>query len=198
MRKRKKNKNNNLYIIGVLLCLIIAVICIMIYYSEDNQRKRALQKDGYTIKADDPFYKMVTTNNTLDSYYNDISNKKNSSYEEYYVSKETYNFMEQKLNYYNGVSTALNISSDLRNLSIKYTFELSYEDAYLILEGNSNNGYRCDIVVNEKVLNTQIHEYCDQIQLELETFSTRRSEILANEKIQEYLQNAPAIIDSYE
>jgi hypothetical protein len=197
MRKKKNNKDK-LYFIGMITCIGIAVICLVVYFSEDNQRKRALQKEGYTIEADDPFYKKVVTGNTLDSYYKNIANNEASSYEEYYVSKETYNFMEQKLNYMNGVSTALNISSDLRNLSIKFTFELSYEDAYLILEGGTNNGYQCETVVNERVLNTQVYEYCDQVQSELEAFSKRRAEILANEKIQEYLQNAPSIIDYYE
>ena len=195
MRKKKNNKDK-LYFIGMITFIGIAVICLIVYFNEDNQRKRALQKEGYTIENDDPFYKKVVTGNTLDSYYKNIANKETSSYEEYYVSKETYNFMEQKLNYMNGVSTALNISSDLRNLGIKFTYELSYEDAYLILEGGTNTGYQCETVVNERVSNTQVHEYCEQIQSELETFSNRRSVILSNEKIQEYLQKAPSILEN--
>ena len=128
MAKKKKNDMTNYYIlIGVFI--LIAVIVLMIYYST-SEMNRSLKNEGYETEGeDDPFYKKITTGNTLDDFYNDLAQEKDSAYEEYYLSKESYSFLEQKLLYQSGVTSALNISSDLRDLSTTFNYELSYQDA---------------------------------------------------------------------
>ena len=195
MAKRKKNDMTKSYIaIGVLL--LFAVVVLLIYYGS-TAMDRSMKQEGYDAgEKEDPFYKKITTGNTLDDFYNDLSENKNSAYEEYYMQKDSYNFYEQKLAYQNGVTSSLNISSDLRDLYTVFSYELSYEEAYILLEGNSEADYECEVVMNKNATRETLQNACDRIQAELDTFTTRRNEIMQNEKVQEILKNAPTIVES--
>ena len=195
MAKRKKNDMTKSYIaIGVLL--LFAVVVLLVYYGS-TAMDRSMKQEGYDAgEKEDPFYKKITTGNTLDDFYNDLSENKNSAYEEYYMQKDSYNFYEQKLAYQNGVTSSLNISSDLRDLYTVFSYELSYEEAYILLEGNSEADYECEVVMNKNATRETLQNACDRIQAELDTFTTRRNEIMQNEKVQEILKNAPTIVES--
>ena len=199
MAKRKKN-NTLKYTIAIGVLILLAVILLFIYFSEENETNRAMRESGYTTtESDDPFYKKITTGNTLDSFYNDVANNKDSAYEEYYLLKESYSFIEQELYFQNGATSSLNISSDLRNMNTMFNYELSYKDAYLLLEGNSSENYQCEVIVNNNISKQTINNACNQIHIELDTYNQRRTEILQNEKVQEFIRNAPSPVPrSYE
>ena len=195
MAKKKKNDMTKSYI-AMGLFILFAIIVLLIYYGS-TAMDRSMQNDGYEAgEKEDPFYKKITTGNTLDDYYNDLSNNKDSAYEEYYLQKDSYNFYEQKLAYQNGVTSSLNISSDLRDLYTMFSYELSYGEAYILLEGNSAANYECEVIMNNNATRETLQNACDRIQSELDTFTTRRNEIMQNEKVQEVLKNAPVIVES--
>jgi hypothetical protein len=193
----KKKKNDNLkYTIIIGTLIVLAIILLIVYFSEDNKMNRAMRESGYTTtEPEDPFYKRITTGNTLDDFYNDVANNKDSAYEEYYLLKESYSFIEQELYYQNEATSSLNISSDLRNLSITYSYEISYHNSYLLLEGD-NISNDCDVVINNNVSQETVYKACNQIQQELSVFTIRREEILKSTKVQELIQNAPAVVPS--
>lgn len=198
MAKRKKNDMTKSYIaIGVLL--LFAVVVLLVYYGS-TAMDRSMKQEGYDAgEKEDPFYKKITTGNTLDSFYNDVANNKDSAYEEYYLLKESYSFIEQELYFQNGATSSLNISSDLRNMNTMFNYELSYKDAYLLLEGNSSENYQCEVIVNNNISKQTINNACNQIHIELDTYNQRRTEILQNEKVQEFIRNAPSPVPrSYE
>ena len=191
-KKRKKDMTKYYIWIGVLAFL--GIILLVVYYSTSTMN-RSMKSDGYTTEGnEDPFYKKITTGNTLDDYYNDLANEKDSAYEEYYLLKESYTFTEQKLFYQEGVSSALNINSDLRDLSTTFNYELSYQDVYILLEGSSENNYNCEVVMNKNVSKETEKNACEKIQEELDTFFVRRNEVMANEQVQELLQNALPVV----
>ena len=195
MAKKKKNDMTKSYI-AMGLFILFAIIVLLIYYGS-TAMDRSMQNDGYEAgEKEDPFYKKITTGNTLDDYYNDLSNNKDSAYEEYYLQKDSYNFYEQKRAYQNGVTSSLNISSDLRDLYTMFSYELSYGEAYILLEGNSAANYECEVIMNNNATRETLQNACDRIQSELDTFTTRRNEIMQNEKVQEVLKNAPVIVES--
>ena len=193
---KKKKKDTLKYTIAIVTLILLAVVLLIIYYSEENVMNRSMKDSGYTTsESEDPFYKKITTGNTLSDFYNDVENKRNSAYEEYYFMKDSYSFIEQDLYYQNEVTYSLNISSDLRNVSTSYSYEISYQNAYLLLEGNDSDN-QCEVIINNNISQTTVHNACTQIEQELSTFTTRRAEILQNEKVQEIIQNAPAVVPS--
>ena len=64
------------------------------------------------------------------------------------------------------------------------------------MEGNSNKNYECEIVMNKSVSKDSIQTACNKVKQELEVFASRRTEILANSKVQEMIQNAPAVVQN--
>jgi len=184
----KKRKNKKQIIVITVLIALVLVIILGTYLSKDNdEMTKALKKEGYTTESESAFYKKIVTNNTMDDYYKDISNNKNSKYEEYYFSKQSNDLIEVKLSYQDGVTTNLNITSDLKTEEIEFNYELSYKDAYLILEGNNTDNYVCKPVVKENVGDETINIYCEMIQKEISIFINRRGELLNNEKIKEII-----------
>ena len=190
MQKKRKKKNILHYLLIVIIFIIVFFIVLEIcFHEEPDELKKSMKKDGYTTKdEDDAFYKRIVTNNTLNDYYKDIENKKDSSYEEYYLAKDSLEFISQKLLYQNKVTTSLNFSSNLKSQLVTFNYELSYKDIYLILEGNSNDEFECNKVVQENIDNQQTEQYCDMIQEELKTFLKRKNTMLNNPKVKELIQ----------
>lgn len=187
MAKRKK-ENTKFYTIIVIVIFLLIIVLGLVLSNNNKELEDVLNKEGYTTEDESAFYKKIVTNNTLDDYYNDITNSRDSEYEEYYFSKESNDFIELKMSFQNNVTTSLNITSDLKNLSTSYNYELTYKDAHLLLEGNDSTDFTCNIVLNEKVNSDTINTYCNMIKQEIETFTDRRTNLLKNKKIQEIVQ----------
>ena len=193
--KKKKNKDSTIYlkivfiVIGILAVVIVALLINKNTTSKDEVGAR-LEDYGYTIgEKDEAFYNKITTNNTLDDYYNDMSNNKNTLYQEFYVSKSSYDFIELKMSYEDKITKTLNITSDLKTKAIEYNFELSYNDIYLILEGTSDTSFTCNKKKKKNTTPDVIKTYCNTIKQELISFTSERNKILADEKIQNLLKN---------
>ncbi|MCI8460594.1 MAG: hypothetical protein HFE81_04285 [Bacilli bacterium] len=184
MKSNKKDNKKKIFIIVVAI-LAISIILYLIISSSDktSEEEKILKKEGYTTEKEDAFYKKIVTNNSLDDYYNDVSHRRESQYEEYYVSKDSNDFIELKLSYYKGVDTTLNILSNLSEETVNYNYELAYKDAHLILEGNDNEANDCKVVLNENISQDTINTYCDMIKNEIKIFTDRKDELLKNKKI---------------
>ncbi|MBP5678959.1 MAG: hypothetical protein J6X28_03945 [Bacilli bacterium] len=187
MRKRDQIKERNFWM-GAIILLTIAIIAFLIFSGTSrSETDKELGKDGYTTTEEDAFYKKIVTNNTLDSYYNDVANNHDSEYEEYYLQKDSLTFLELKMKYYNMANTTLSFTSSLRENTIEYNFEYSYKESHLILEGNSDSNYECQIVVRKNVNDQEAKKLCDYIMNEINIFEVRRNNILQNSKVQELL-----------
>lgn len=185
MKKKNELKNNKLLIITIIL--VIITLTLYLISKNDKEIDKEFIKEGYESDIEDPFYKKIVTNNTLDDYYNDVSQGKDSSYEEYYFSKESNDFIELKLENKQNVNTILNISSDLRTKKVQYNYELSYNKSYLMIEGNSEENYDCNIIKNKNVKEETLKTICENIMSEISIFLERRSTILNNKKIRDLI-----------
>ncbi len=172
MKKRKnkrKEKNialNILISIFVILLLLIAIVAIF----KEDEVYTELQNEGYNTETDDAFYKKILTNNTLNEFYNDMNSGRNTKYQEVYVSKESYEYIELLMIYNEGVTTTLTISSNLKSNELNYNFELSYKKMYLLLEGTEENNYDCNVTVNRNVKKDTETKYCNIIKDQISDF----------------------------
>lgn len=186
----KKNKTNplQLALIVVIIIIIITFIFYVIYSSSNSETLKEFNKEGYDSTNKDLFYKKITTNNTLKDYYKDISNNTESKYQEFYFTKNSTDFIELKMIYQNGVTTSLNIISNLKTDETQFNYELSYKDAHLILEGNKKNNYECQVIKNYKVSVETTSKYCEMIKDEMEEFNQEKESLLKNEKIKSLIK----------
>ena len=187
MKQQANKKSLSLKELIIILAIAtIIIVPISIYCVEKNKENKITEeftKEGYKTSKDDAFYRKIVTGNTLASYYEDISNKVDTQYQEYYYSKESNDFIELKMIYKNEVTTTLNISSDIETNLLTFNYELTYKDAHLILDGNSEDNYECEIVVNKKVSDETVQKYCDMIIDEINNFNSVKEELLKNKKI---------------
>ena len=184
MKKRKKENNNKQLLIGIIALVTILIIALLIYAATSKTGvEKELNQEGYTTTTDNAFYNKVVTNNTLDDFYSDMSQNKDSAYEEYYFAKESLNFIELKMQYQDNVNSTLNITSDLRTEKVEFNYELSSKSSHLIIEGNSDENYDCKIVVNKNVKDSLLTESCELVMQEITIFLQRRSDLLQNESI---------------
>ena len=189
MKKKKgNNKSFSWIIIPTILIIIGMTIFILVYSTRENKLKRGLQNEGYTTTQEEAFYNKIVTNNTLDDYYNDIGQGKDTSFEQYYVSKESNNFIELKIYYKNKINTTLNITSELTTNKTNYNFELEYQDSHIIIDGNSDQNYKCNIVLKEKANDNTINYYFNLIKEEINSFLQKKEELLQKEAIKNNLK----------
>ena len=188
MKKKNKVENKYIYIAIIVVVLILVLIPGFVYISISSNNKEIeeeFKKEGYNTTKEDAFYRKVTTNNTLDDFYNDLAAGTSTKYQEFYYAKESNAFIELKMLYENKVNTALNISTDLKTNELTYNYELNYKTARLILEGSSKDDYRCNIIVNNKVPEDTVRSYCDYIIDEINEYNSIKEELLKNNKIKD-------------
>lgn len=185
MKKRKKNKNNTY--IFIIIITIIAILGIIVYYfySTDELGKEIKQEGFKTTSNDDLYYKKVVTNNTLDSFYNDVSENKETSYLEYNFTKNSYDFIELKMTYKEETLSTLNITSDIRNNTIVFNYEVSKGKMNLILEGNMNGDFICNSLKQDNISNSNKEKHCDYIHNEINNFITIRDSYLENNNLKD-------------
>ena len=185
---KKKNDKNKLYGIIAIIVIVIVLIPIFVYISINSSNKEIedeFDKEGYQTSKEDAFYRKVTTNNTLDDYYNDIASGTSSEYQEYYYSKQSNDFIELKMVYKNKVNTSLSITTNLETDELLYNYELTYKTAHLILEGTSKDNYNCNVIVNNQVQEDTVKKYCDLIIDEINEYNVVKEDLLKNQKIRD-------------
>lgn len=176
-------------IILVLLISTILFVVLYFYYSEkDNEFNKELKEIGYKEDKGTNFYENTETNNTLEDYNKDVKNNKNSEYINYYVTKDLQNFVEVWMTYKDGVSSTLNITSNLSNSKTEYNYELSYKDTYLIFEGNTDNNYECHYVVQENIDQKMMDKYCEFVKKQIDPFMAKRDEFTSQKAIKERIK----------
>ena len=187
MKKKKKDNKMTYYILGSIA--VISIVILLLYANKANvELKDSLEKDGYgTIDNNDAFYKKIVSKRSLDEYYDDVSNKVDSEYEEYTISKESYDFIELKMEYKNGVNTVLSINSNLKGNNVQYNFELSYGTSHILMEGGTKNKYACDIIDQQNASDNTVQLYCNQIADEIKGYLDKRTLVLNNPKLNEVL-----------
>ena len=185
----KKKKNNLLRNIIITCIIIIIIIIVFFYYLETGktEEEKVLSEEGYTTTIDDAFFKKIVTNNTLDDFYKDISNNKDSQYEEYYFAKDSYNYIELKMEYKDGATKTINIQSDLRKLTIDYNYEITKNKIHLLIEGNSSKNNKCNYIIKKGVDDNTASRACNEVQEEINSFIEKRTELLNNEKVKELI-----------
>ena len=185
MRKKEDSSITLLkWLIGIVVFLIVFVIGVYYFYNNDERLlEKELKDEGYQTEKDNSFFNKIVSNNTLDDYYKDISLGKNSYYEEYYVSKESNDFIELKMTFQDNISTTINIISDFKTNVIKYNLEVSYDKSHIIIEGNSDNQYQCNVIVEKNVKKETIDYYCNSMVTEINSFINKRTELLNNQDI---------------
>lgn len=190
MKRKKSKKNNNIiyYIMIITIVFILVVIFGMRTNNNHNEFQKELKEEGYiTEDSEAAFFKKIVSNNTISDYYDDISNDRNTKYEECSLAKETYDYIELKMEYENEIFTVLNITSNLKTDVIQFNFELTYNNSHILLDGDSSTNYECNVITQKEASNSTIDTYCDIIKSEIELFKSRKAELLSNRKIQKII-----------
>ena len=190
MNKKRKKISNNKLLYGTVTGVIVAIFLIsaVIYISINGTNKKIdeeFEKEGYKTSSKDAFYRKVTTNNTLDEYYRDMTSGTDSEYQEFYYSKQSNEFIELRMVYKNRVSTSLNISTNLETDELTYNYELAYKEAHLLLEGSSKGNYTCNVIDNNKVQEETVQNYCDLIIDEINDYNVVKEDLLKNNQIRD-------------
>lgn len=185
MKKRKNKKQETNILLTVLVSIFIGLILLLLVASTTTKDEvyNELENEGYSTETDDAFYKKVLTNNTLDTFYNDVNSGRNTKYQEVYVSKTSYEYIELLMIYNDGVTTTLTISSSLKSNKLDYNFELSYNKMYLLLEGTEENNYACNVAVNRNVKKDTETKYCNLIKNQINDFLASKVQLQNNQSL---------------
>lgn len=182
-RKNKKQEKNIMLTILVSIFIILLLLILIVAVSTKDEVYNELENEGYYTETDDAFYKKVLTNNTLNEFYNDMNSGRNTKYQEVYVSKDSYEYIELLMIYNDGVTTTLTISSSLKSNELNYNFELSYNKQYLILEGTEENNYACNVAVNRNIKKDTETKYCNIIKNQINDFLASKVQLQNNQNL---------------
>lgn len=182
-RKNKKQETNTFLVVLISIFGILLLLLLVAATTTKDEVYNELENEGYYTETDDAFYKKVLTNNTLDEFYNDMNSGRNTKYQEVYVSKNSYEYIELLMIYNEGVTTTLTISSSLKSDELNYNFELSYNKQYLLLEGSNKNNYDCEVAVNKNVKKETEKKYCNLIKEQINDFLGSKTQLQNNQNL---------------
>lgn len=185
MKKRKNKKQEKNVMLTVLISILIILLLMILAaaISTKDEVYTELENEGYYTETDDAFYKKILTNNTLNEFYNDMNSGRNTKYQEVYVSKNSYEYIELLMIYNEGRTTTLTISSSLKSDELNYNFELSYNKMYLLLEGTEENNYNCEVAVNRNVKKETELKYCNLIKEQITDFLASKVQLQNNQSL---------------
>lgn len=181
---------NKKILIGVGVFIIIIIIGILMYYTTDQKQEENeiyinnyLNDLGYTYNEEEKMFKKITTNNTLDEFYELSSKNQEAYYEEYYFSLDNNSFIELNMAYKDGITEVFNVTSDLTKQEITYNYEITKDDSSAILEGSyNNNSFKCEIVSLKKLNDDNKDQYCETIRKYANKFIEEENQLLNNEE----------------
>lgn len=180
-------KKNALIIIGVFIGIVI--LGILMYYTTDQKQEENkifinnyLNELGYKYDEKEKLFKKITTENTLDEFYDLSSKKQEVYYEEYYFSLDNNSFIELNMGYKDGIMEVFNITSDLTKQEINYNYEINKDDSSAILEGSYNDIFKCNIVSLKKLSDDNKGIYCNTARKQADKFIDEQNNLLGNDK----------------
>lgn len=182
-RKNKKQEPNTLLVVLIAIFIVLLLLIIIALITTKDEVYEELQIEGYYTETDDTFYKKILTNNTLEQFYNDMNSERNTKYQELYVSKISYEYIELLMIYNEGVTTTLTISSNLKSNELNYNFELSYNKQHLLLEGTEENNYNCNVTVNKNIKKETEKKYCNLIKEQINYYLNSKKQLLNNQNL---------------
>lgn len=188
-RKNKKQENNTVMTILISVFVFLVVVVLVAAVTKKDKVYQELEDEGYYTETEDAFYKKILTNNTLNEFYNDMNSGRNAVYQEVYVSKTSYDYIELKMEYRDGMTTTLTISSNLKSNEVNYNYEMSYEKAYLLIDGTEKNNYACNVNVNRNVKKETEKKYCSLIKNEIKEYLNSKVELLNNQNLIDKIYN---------
>ena len=183
--KRKNKKQNSDLIMNALISIFVFLVVVVLVAAlvKKDEVYQELEDEGYYTETEDAFYKKILTNNSLNEFYNDMNSGRNAKYQEVYVSKTSYDYIELIMEYTDGMTTSLTISSNLKSNEVNYNYEMSHEKAYLLIEGTEKNNYACNVNVNRNVKKEIEKKHCSLIKTEIQNYLNSKVELLNNQNL---------------
>ena len=188
-------------LIITVVCLTLFVIVVFLLNSlsgESNSKKIKdyITDQGYSTSDDSLFYQKIVSNNTLDDYYKDVKNKKESKYDEFYFNKDSYSFIELKMIYKNDITQVFNVTSDFTNNKVEYNFEISKNSASIILDGSYLAGRETSCNINSiKNLSTKnLADYCTLARNYMNEFITEQEKLLSNKEFKKAISQVNGVV----
>ena len=188
-RKNKKQENNTIMTILISIFVFLVVVVLVAAVTKKDEVYQELEDEGYYTETEDAFYKKILTNNTLNEFYNDMNSGRNSTYKEVYVSKTSYDYIELEMIYTDGMTTTLTISSNLKSNELNYNYEMSYNNAYLLIDGTDKNNYACNVNVNRNVKKETENKYCSLIKNKIQEYLNNKVELINNQNLIDKIYN---------
>lgn len=186
-------KNIMIIIISITVILLIGVI--MYYTTDETQEEREIYinnylKDiGYTYNEETRMFEKTPTNNTLDDFYKAQENNQSTTYQNYYFTLDSYNFIELNMKYTKEVTETFTITSDLKNDTITYNYEITKNNATAILEGEyddkKDNPFTCKVVTLKKLNESHMDQFCKNAKENTISFINEENKVLNNQEFQE-------------
>ena len=180
---------NTLLIVLVSIFVVMLLLLLAASVATEDEVYNELENEGYYTETDDAFYKKILTNNTLDEFYNDMNSGRNATYKEVYVSKTSYDYIELEMIYTDGMTTTLTISSNLKSNELNYNYEMSYNNAYLLIDGTDKNNYACNVNVNRNVKKETENKYCSLIKNKIQEYLNNKVELINNQNLIDKIYN---------
>lgn len=187
-----------LIITAVSLIVFVLVVVLLNSMSGESNAKKIkdyVKEQGYSDSNDSLFYQKIVSNNTLDDYYKDVDNHTDSVYQEYYFSKDSYSFIELKMVFKNEVNQVFNVTSDFTNNKISYNFEISRDNASIILDGDYVAGnVSCNINSVKNLSTNKVNDYCTIAKNYMNEFIDEQNNLLSNDEFSKAISQVNGVV----
>ena len=148
-----------------------------------------LEDDGFVLSEDESYYQKVTTKNTMDDYFYEVSKNRSSEYEEFYFYMGTYNFTKLKMNYNDNITNTFTASNDLVNNVITYKYEVVIYSSSIIVGGTyKDDKFKCEVVLNNGITEDSTDIYCSRAEYETLTFLQDSNDLKSNVKFSKIIK----------
>lgn len=179
----KLSKKKLIVIVSVLILILLLIL--VLFQSPSDRVIKILKKNGYINEKGSSLYFKQISDLNLEEFNKKVDNGEFSVYEENYFDTKQYQFIKNKMEYFDNIRTNFTPKYDYTNGKLTYTYRVIInENSNVIFEGNYNSD--TDSISCE---NTYSHDFylegnedifCKKIEQNVKDFYLEMTSVIKN------------------
>ena len=168
----KLDKKKKIVLFLVILFLIIVGLLFFTRKSDEEMVINYIVNKGFKLNTENNLYEKRISKIDINEYYSLVDNFKEAEHDILYFEGDTFTLLEDRIYYSNGVTYIFSGTYDYKNEILTYVYEVSMENASILLEGDvKDNNIFCKVISSNNIdVNKNKKLFCDSVSYEVDDF----------------------------
>ena len=187
-------KNNKKVFILIIIVFFIILFKIITNKSTSQKIDKYIEDKGFVLSKDTNIYEKKISSMSAKDYYSTVDNGNDANYSVMYFNTNEFTLLKDSTFYSNGVTSIFDGTFDYKDDSLKYIYEVSTNNSYIMFEGDydiDSKEFSCDVTYYENINPYQDNNnlvLCEKISYDAADFADEVKDLITNPSLLEKIK----------